>query len=323
MPPLDNLIQCIVYIKPKCVFCDPMVNSKFECAPITADQKLVEFTTNSNLSQIDYNSYLNSGIRMILEPTKVTFYSCFKDITYFQVNRKTYFPIENRMFATKRIRMRRSIGKLNSTIFQTCLETYCKQVHNHRLGCYDPFLVSLDFQFNNAITSLCLQGITFAHILSDQITELRSNSFLSEMNNLVYLKIDLPNLHFFYCNTFMHLRNLRLMDFYVKLSTNITCLFKHNPNIVRIEFMNEIAWNSCEPKGDVTDDDQQTVVQLQTTVKFVTKECDSCGPQYNLIFIYVYIITLLLISISFTLTIVHYSGLCVRSEVTSMPQNRY
>ena len=232
-----------------CYPCVRKLYSSDRCAEITYDMKIINFNTDGVIS---YNSYINSGVYIIEQPSKITFYSCRDRYNYFQVTSETYYPIGNGSklnFSTIPLGVPISTG---TTIrFTYCLLMYCLSLNNNQLKCNDKHLDSLEFQFDTSNISLdCIQNITYAQIYSENITLISRNYFFRNAYNIIYLKLDFENLKSIQLNSFQNLYNLRVLKIsYIDIKLDYDTIFQYNPRLIQIIVQNQLLWVKCQQKS--------------------------------------------------------------------------
>ena len=305
-----NQQLCLSYMKDVCYPCERTGHDKHVCKPMTNTTKIIEFEANT--TQINYESYRNTNIKIINEPTKITFYSCHPNVTYFQVYRDTYYPVKQAVLWDKMLLFPHKLAQHSTDSFQTCLETYCERIRSHRLGCHSPDMDSLNFTLSNSIGTLCIREITVAYIYSTKITEITPNLFFRYAIHLIHLKIDLPKLRSIICNSFWYLRHLRLIDLYVgtNQTENTKCLFQYNPNLVKIEIYNKIIWNECDTYRVFNGNDHVQIKMINKTVVLApniigVKRKIKYGSFFDLkmitIMLFAFMMLLLVVGVSFSM----------------------
>ena len=234
------------------LICYPCVRNLYSsdrCAEITYDMKIINFNTDGVIS---YNSYINSGVYIIEQPSKITFYSCRDRYNYFQVTSETYYPIGNGSklnYSTIPLGVPISTG--TTTRFTYCLLMYCLSLNNNQLKCNDKHLDSLEFQFDTSNISLdCIQNITYAQIYSENITLISRNYFFRNAYNIIYLKLDFENLKSIQLNSFQNLYNLRVLKIsYIDIKLDYDTIFQYNPRLIQISAQNQLLWVKCNRKS--------------------------------------------------------------------------
>ena len=233
---------CLTWYQYECHPCHPKQQNI--CDNITNDIKVLIFHKNTT---VYYKLHLNTSIRMIIEDDKITFYPCSIWATYFQVDRKNYYPIGRNVYFPSVKLIVNSLKHIKFK-FQDCLTTFCSFSHNNRFGCYHMSLRYFNFTFDQIVTSQCVQNITFASIYSETIFEITQNTFFLTATNLIYLKLAIPNLNYFQCHIFEKLSNLKIIQFEY-YSTHLInynkCIFFYSPNIIKIDIGYKTLWNTC------------------------------------------------------------------------------
>ena len=256
---------CLSYFKTMCYSCNNVNIDNNYCIEITTDMKLIHFDYNLT---IDYQSYINTNIKMIEEPGIVTYYPCWNPIGYFQVNSYTYYPIERipgfpvKSSLADGFRTRRNH-------FQKCLETFCLKFKDNSLKCLNPLIDSLDFEFNAIVHVNCIQNVTYAYIDSDRLLRIRRNYFFHQAFNLVHLKLNFKNLTSIKCDSMQYLRNLKeviinILNFTNRI--NPMCIFRKNPYLVKVTINNQNFWNPCKVNS-IVNDTSKPVKEIKFKIK--------------------------------------------------------
>ena len=244
---LDCALYCLNSTKNVCHPCEKSAYNIHYCEAITKGMKIVSF---GKIAKVNYESYLNSNIRIINERSKVTLYSCYGD--YIQVKSYSYYPIKEKVHL-KSIHLAVNHNPVHAK-FQKCLEVYCFVNHNIFV-CFDETVNRLDFFFNSIITTNCVQNITAAHIASNKITNLKFNLFFYFGRNLIYLHLNFLNLESIDCFVFQNLIYLRIIEFSTNLIKNLKsykCILNHHINLIKISIGEDTIWNNCDFSTELT-----------------------------------------------------------------------
>ena len=248
LAPVIGLIQqmCTTPENDICHACQPFNHSdsiKF-CQNITKNVHQINFYGTKN---VNYDSYKNSNVKIIVEPEKRTFYPCGINSSYITVNRNSYYPIQLNLNLSN-VHLPITYSSIE-TYFQKCVEKYCFN-KNNRFECLDPLVDSLDFTFNSVVTPKCIQNITFANISSPNLSEIRQNTFFLNAVNLIFLKLDLIDLKLFENNVFQHLRHLKTIEVvYLYTESELivnNSIFRYNPDLILITVPDRRIWNMCK-----------------------------------------------------------------------------
>ena len=247
--PLSSLItykdqMCLPSINKVCLACTLSLDESEKCLKIDTEMKTVIFSGKK--FAIDYDSYVNSGVKMINEDDTITMYSCNVNDTYIQVTPSIFYPTDRKLRYPKYHVVIHD--NVTVTPFQDCLNKFCL-IHINFLKCVNQSIDQFDFNFNKHVTLQCVQNITIALISTLKLTSITYNNLFYYASNLIYLRLHVHNLFHFDCYTFQGLRNLRILEFMTKsVSINkYECVFKYNPNLIKIQVGNFSIWRTCEP----------------------------------------------------------------------------
>ena len=235
---LDQM--CLSVFRFVCIPCNISRDDPVNCLEIDDEKKVINFSGSE--TRVDYEKYVNTNIKIIMEDGTYTLYSCD---SYLKVSQTVYFPIGRKLEYPTIAFSSRSLH--DYTPFQDCLNMYCLLNKNH-FRCETAFLDKFHFGFDYHVTHKCVQNITMASITTPAIQYLDFNHFFEYAYNLIYLQLELPNLRYFNCQVFRGLRNLRLLDF---MHSNFTldeykCIFRYNRNLVKIVTEKVFIWNTCD-----------------------------------------------------------------------------
>ena len=240
---------CLNHVSRVCYPCDRTNVTSAYCHQITNDMKIIYFQKET---LIRYESYINSNIKIIKEPTKVTYYqsSCMYNSQnyYYQVQANTFYPIENELNFSPLPVGKLSVATNKYSRFQTCLEIYCRFRVNNHLTCSDDHIDGFDFVLNENVTLTCIQNITSINIRSRSISEMYLNTFFRNVYNTVHMDLMLDNLQHLDCATFHTLQNLREIEIQSRNTVQVNsdqCLFRYNPNLVLVVINRNWYWSTC------------------------------------------------------------------------------
>ena len=259
------LIQmCIYFVRDVCHPCNQSDHGAERCAEIRNDMKIISF--EKNVTKIDYESYVNSNIKIIKIGEKQTLYMCDSRDAYMHVRAPDYYPLDRKLHYPF-VYVHPGVVKLY-TPFQECIHNHCLGKSN-QFQCSIGFVTDLDFTFNKHVTPKFIQNITSANILAFGMKSLSTNNFFQYACNLIYLDLKMPNLDYFSCYVFETLENLRLLSFaYIKFPIeHYKCIFLYNKNLVRIEAGSFKFWNTCDD-NDVTKSNAPTTITMSNIVEY-------------------------------------------------------
>ena len=86
-----SIQMCISAIKLACVPCTKEQFTRLRCG----DEKTIHFSGRHG--KIDYESYINSNVKIIEEDLQWTLYSCNPHDGYIHVSKSTYYPIARKL----------------------------------------------------------------------------------------------------------------------------------------------------------------------------------------------------------------------------------
>ena len=236
-------LTCLSYVKKVCVAC---TRSQQKCLKIDNGTKTVFFSDNS---KIDYESYVNSNVKVIYEEDKITMYSCdVHNCPYIHLKPLTYYPIDfHLLYPNYYFIQHDSVTTHTVTSFQHCLSQHCSRIDN-MLECSNDKMDAFEFEFDKHVTLKCIQNITSAIIVTSKLTSVSYNKFFHYAFNLIYLRLYVRSTFYFDCYTFQSLRNLRVLEFTMKTlpKNQYECIFQHNRNLIKIKVAEFSIWNKCE-----------------------------------------------------------------------------
>ena len=253
---------CLSLQKTICYPCTKSKNDYGICTEIRDEMNTIIFNDIGSKTKIDYDSYVNSNIKIIHEHLTTTMYSCDVNDKYIHVNKSNFYPIDRSLrFPKYPTPTRKSNIK---TPFEHCLATYCL-TNNNYFTCKIHLVDNFDFEFNVYVTMKCVQNITKAHISSSSLTHLYLNQFFKHAYNLIYLTLSVHNLKYFTCSVFEDLLNLRLLDFsYFNLPMDrYRCIFQHNNKLIRVRVANVYIWSYCDNVSTTTSTVSTTVTDTK------------------------------------------------------------
>ena len=248
---------CLISGERLCYECDNINRNKLYCDEMP--QNVINMELNST-KITDYNSIKYTNIKVIIQPDRVTYYSCNKNEAYLQVNSSNYYPLDRKLnFTNHPLNKPTRYADLK---FQSCLNNYCANMANtsNKFICNNYLMEHLHFMFSTTVTPYCIQNITYVDILSRRITELCLNRFFINAYNIIYLNLEIDSLKIFECNALKNLKNLRVLHLNVPIRLRtFECFFHYNPTLALININKLEIWNPCHP---VTSEDNEWNHQL-------------------------------------------------------------
>ena len=245
---MEPLVYCLNYVTDMCISCD---YNDYYCDEISSEAKMIQINRNAS---VDYEKYVHTNVKIIQEYRLNTYYSCPNMFDkYLQVYSYNYYPITNQLNFSSIVSRSPPIfhwGHI-SVILQNCLETFCSTDQNHIFICHGLSFTNLQFVFNDIVTPYCLQNITTTCIISKTMLDVdRSLYFFTNAYNMIYLMLDVKDLKNLRCNRFQKLVNLRELELVFPADTdfdpeNYKCIFRYNPNLVKIVMNDKWLWNEC------------------------------------------------------------------------------
>ena len=267
MPFMKSLQLCLTSSTNICYPCKRYDSQRDRCDEITYDMKIIIFGSDTLIS---YDLFKNTGIFIVEEPLKITYYSCLDRKNYFQVARKTYFPLGDHKLHFSKIPLGISNTSSIGAHFQYCLLSYCTVWNNNRFVCDDIHLESLEFYFVGHVSLACVQNITYAYIRSNTVSNISINYFFRNAYNIIYLRLDFENLKFIEPTTFSNLFNLRILRITSSvLESDNQIIFQYNHNLVKIIFNNQFLWNDCKKHLDTAYEHQSFIFVIIIIVTFL------------------------------------------------------
>ena len=236
--------ECHMVLEPLCIYCDKRIYIQSQCVNSTSKVKILKFFEKID---IDYKSYTNRSIKMIIEPRTTTYYSCETyGRDYLQVFSDNAYPlgVEIRLL---HVNFEDSNTSMD-TSFQKCLVNHCLQPFKNDFYCYNDIVISFNFVPNSVVSLPCLRNITMAFLKLDVLNITSMNNFFRYAYNIIRLTLTAKNSLLIPCNAFYNLPELRDLMFQIHNSTgseNFGCIFKYNRNLVKIDLNGQMIWNSC------------------------------------------------------------------------------
>ena len=166
-------------------------------------------------------------------------------------------------------------------IFQKCVKSYCKfeTQKNNMLICGGSLIQFLNFRFTTLITSRCVQNITFVYIKKVSSAALLKSNFFDYAINVIVMHLHVTD-HggdTFRCSNFVRMKKLQLLDISSLTLSNIKCIFKFNPDMIRVSNREQTVWNMCHNRLEVYDIQSvhpydEDIPQLDTTTEIIPEE---------------------------------------------------
>ena len=145
---LSVVHYCLINHTKVCIPCEKNQDNETYCKKMTDRMKIVHFENSTN---IDYVSFINTSIKIVDEPKKVTLYTCPPHVTYLQVNPYNFYPLREKLLLPTYIIKRKPMT--NNSKFQSCLETYCLDINDNKFVCHVNSMNNFNFQFNSVVSA--------------------------------------------------------------------------------------------------------------------------------------------------------------------------
>ena len=201
----------------------------------------------THLLQTSAIHYLDTKLKQIETETKVLFRTCSKPNAFEETSLSEYVPWFQEMVVPN---LTNSIGLDN------CLQHFCLDrtlYLNMTFKCISKHIRSLDVGYVNRT---CFSVIKYVHIESPNLETIGNGGIFADDRihwAIIHMVLETFNLKrvSIYCNAFQSLLKLRTLRFNMAYLPNFQCVFRSNPNLVKIVWNTTQIWNMCNGTFDI------------------------------------------------------------------------
>ena len=237
-------------------------------ARLLIDTSIIEVNPDIN--------YLETNLKQIKTATKVFYRTCSQNHSFEKYSTSEFVVLNPST----------DLANVWNLGLDHCLNVYCLNNHdfssNHGFRCVDNTIRTLKADYVNRT---CFSTISYMYIESVYLVNLGNGGFLADKKtnwNVVHLTLKYAK----YvrvpiaCEAFQFLTKLRTIKINSQQLVNLRCIFKSNPDLVKIVWDTIRIWNMCDETLDIWPLEEQNDDNI---VKMIPETVDD-KPEFNAFF---------------------------------------
>ena len=239
--------------KDVCTMIKPTNDEDYDNYCWTLDRNAHHIISNTITDPYGYLNFAGSHLKIFEDKQYVVFYNCPNHKTFTYIYQNNYTLLGGTP-TRQTFRFGYLIFHPPDNEFQLCLQFYCNKDFKHVFNCVGNLIVTLHLRLNTIVTLRCLESITNANINSSHLVDINSSTFFKYAINIIKLTITASkHVEMIECDLFHNMTSLKLLEMPYLNQEHAFCIFKSNPNLVRLSNGTNRIWNMCNDTYDVID----------------------------------------------------------------------